>query len=161
MTTPIEYANQPPEPSTDRSLRLLIALAAIAHGGVGIVGWFTHMGLVRGWLASPRNMTWSFEGGIAYAYATVTIAAHVAAAAGGLMLLRRRRVGRWLIAGAMTAICAAGVLTTIRLLQDEIFRTYWSTPGAALMQAISMLSGLWFPILLGLLAHPRVTPRLA
>lgn len=158
----IEYAQDGSVLPGDRLLRRVVALVAMTYGGVGLARTVLHLGLAKGWLASPRTMGWELGSG---AWSVSLFAARTAIDLGwvlaGLLMLRGRRLGVPLLrlcAASAVALTAAGMATSLYTIPT--YRSYFSTPAAAAMSAMDFLNGLWVPGVLSLLTLPALARRI-
>jgi len=158
---PIDYASDALEQPADRLLRRIIGWSGIAYGGKGLLGKALHVALAKGWVASPPNMSWSFDGRwdlIQMVGSTVTDAALLY---GGILLLNRSRSSVIVLrASAGFAIALAVVGLAMAMRQNATYASYWSTPGTAMSNALHFLGGLWLPVLIVLITLPPLARRM-
>lgn len=159
---PIAYASRAAELPADRLLRRILAWSAIFYGAQGIISNALLVALAKKWMASPRNIGWGFgrdtRDVILIVADTLVMSALIIA---GILILKRGRVGVIVLrAAVISAIVRAVLYHAISALTIAEVASCWSTPGAAAMQALGILYGLWIPVLLGLLTLPPLARRI-
>ena len=157
----IGYASAASDSPSDRLLRRIVACAAILDGGAAIVAEIVHVALAKGWLASPKYMSWAFEGIYGVVNLVISVLLSGTLLLGGVLLLRRNHASIAVLRCSMIASLAFGVFSFgFMLYQDRTWANYWSTFGAAAVQGIGMLRSFWLPTIIGLLTLPPLARRL-
>src|SRR5215207_293921 len=144
----IGYAPPGMELSADRLLRRIVAWLAILIGGHALVLKALHVGLARGWLASPPNMSWSIDERWQVVQMVFSSLVMLAMLFGGVLLLRRSPVAILLLRASAACLILQSVVSQVMyLLTNSILRSYWSTPGSAAVNALQFFQSLWLTLL--------------
>ncbi|HEV2295416.1 MAG TPA: hypothetical protein VGR35_16315 [Tepidisphaeraceae bacterium] len=158
---PIEYASDALEQPADRLLRHIVGWSGIAYGGKALLGSALHVALAKGWVATPPNMSWSFDGRWDLLQMVVAAMTNTALLCGGVLLLNRSRSSVIVLrasAGFTIALAVVGLAMAMR--QNATYASYWSTPATATSNALGFLGGLWLPVLIVLLTLPPLARRM-
>jgi hypothetical protein len=157
----IEYAPPGLEAPADRLLRRIVAWSAIVYGAEALVVKTLHVALSRGWLASPSTMSWSLDGGWSRIMMAAQALTMLAMLIGGVLMLRRSRACLVILrAGVACSIVLAILSLAMAMRASPVYRSYWSTPAAAAVNAMDFMGNLWLPILIVLLTLPPLARRM-
>jgi hypothetical protein len=145
----------------DRLLRRIVAGAAIADGAEALVRKAVVVGLAKGWLASPRTMSWDSSTGWVRVVTDADSLVMCAMVIGGILLLRRSRWSVVLLRAAVfVQIVLAAVSQILAMRAEPTYASYFSTPGAWVVETLGLLKGLWVPALIALLTLPPLARRM-
>ena len=164
MTEPaptIAYASEAYDTPADRLLRHVVAWTALVDGGKALVTTGLHVALAKGWLASPPSMGWGLQGGWGAVMLIAPMLTNVGLLIGGMLLLRRSRTSLvFLRVSVGCSLVLTAVSLAVTMIENPVYRSYWSTPGTAAMNGIQFLGGLWVEILIVLLTLPPLARRM-